>query len=158
MFISLLEAVGAIWALSFDEENRKVMVNKEKLDVVSTLLILKSSEDLKVKASANGTLWNLRVDLEKTEGFRELGMFILISTLRNESFAGQKKLEPNNFGRSQGFNQKGVSGVYSVCLLISKESRKKAILDNPKAEQNTLFCKSVMFQQLRVLLANDLFL
>ena len=78
MFISLLEAVGAIWALSFDEENRKVMVSKKELDVVSTLLILKSSEDLKVKASANGTLWNLRVDLEKTEGFRELGMFILI--------------------------------------------------------------------------------
>ena len=84
MFISLIEAVGAIWALSFDEENRKVMVNKEELDVVSTLLILKSSEDLKVKASANGTLWNLRVDLEKTEGFRELGiMFILLSYLRN---------------------------------------------------------------------------
>ena len=86
------------------------MVSKEELDVVSTLLILKSSEDLKVKASANGTLWNLRVDLEKTEGFRELGMFILISYLRNKSFAGQKSWSKIN-GLSQGFNQKGVLGA-----------------------------------------------
>ena len=74
MFCFLLtEAVGAIWALSFDEENRKVMVGNEELGVVSTLLNLKAVDNDKIKAAANGTLWNLRKELEKTETFHELG-------------------------------------------------------------------------------------
>ena len=77
MFCFLLtEAVGAIWALSFDEENRKVMVGNEEQGVVSTLLNLKAVDNDKIKAAANGTLWNLRKELEKTETFHELGRTI----------------------------------------------------------------------------------
>ena len=75
--------MGAIWALSFDRDNRKVMVENEDLRVIPLLLNLKSSDDVKVKAAANGTLWNLREDLKKTEQFHDLGRlpscYVLIS-------------------------------------------------------------------------------
>ena len=79
LFFILTEAVGAIWALSFDEENRKVMVKNEELGVITTLLNLRSSDSAKIKAAANGALWNLREDLEKTEKFHELGMLCLVA-------------------------------------------------------------------------------
>ena len=73
-YISILEAVGAIWALSFDAQNRKLMVENEEMEVISTLLNLKTVNHDKIKLSANGALWNLREDLEKTEKFHEIGM------------------------------------------------------------------------------------
>lgn len=52
-----------------------MMVEKEELGVVSTLLNLKTVDNNKIKAAANGALWNLRADLEKTKKFHELGIY-----------------------------------------------------------------------------------
>ena len=79
--ILLTEAVGAIWALSFDEENRKKMVDNEELGVVSALLNLKTVDNAKIKTAANGTLWNLRKELEESKNFHELGKYILENLL-----------------------------------------------------------------------------
>ena len=73
----LTEAIGAVWALSFDEDNRKVMVENEELCVITTLLNLKTTDDAKIKAAANGALWNLRGDLEKSKKFHDLGMYLV---------------------------------------------------------------------------------
>ena len=42
--------------------------------------------------------------------------------------------------------------------MIKCEGIIKAILENPKADQNTLFRKYVIFEPPRLLLANDLYL
>ena len=69
------EALGAIWALSFDDENRKMMVNDESLGVVARLSELKDSDNYKIKTAANGALWNLRDNLRQSTDttFRGLG-------------------------------------------------------------------------------------
>ena len=69
------EALGAIWALSFDDENRKMMVNDESLGVVARLSELNDSDNYKIKTAANGALWNLRDNLRQSTDttFRGLG-------------------------------------------------------------------------------------
>ena len=57
------EAVGAIWALSFDKDNRKVIIEDEALGAIAALSQLGESDCDKIKAAADGALWNLREDL-----------------------------------------------------------------------------------------------
>ena len=49
-------------------------MENEELRVVTTLLNLKNSYSEKIKSAANGALWTLREDLEKSEKYHELGM------------------------------------------------------------------------------------
>ena len=69
------EAAGALWALSFDQDNRKKMVDDRKLRVIQRLSDLKDSENAKIKTAATGALWNLREDLTKSDdsAYQELG-------------------------------------------------------------------------------------
>ena len=69
----------AIWALSFDEDNRKVMVQDEKLEVFPALEKLKDSHITIISKAAYGILWNLREFLQnsKLERFRNIGMYCI---------------------------------------------------------------------------------
>ena len=71
----LSEAAGALWALSFDHDNRKKMVDDRKLRVIQRLSDLKDSENAKIQTAATGALWNLREDLTKSDdsAYQELG-------------------------------------------------------------------------------------
>ena len=77
--ILITEAVGALWALSFDEDNRKNMVNYECLELISVLDKMKASENKLIREAAYGTLWNLRDLLQnsKFERFRDIGMYYI---------------------------------------------------------------------------------
>ena len=74
------EAAGALWALSFDEENRKEMVENKKLRVIQRLSELKASDINKIKTAATGALWNLREDLRMSDDptYQTLGEETLI--------------------------------------------------------------------------------
>ena len=52
------------------------MVENEELGVISALLDLRKSSNPKIKAAVNGTLWNLRKELEKSEKFHDLGKIL----------------------------------------------------------------------------------
>ena len=73
--IFVTEAVQAIWALSFDENNRAVMVQDDKLDLISILDKMRDSENRLISKAAHGTIWNLRHLLQnsKVEKFRNIG-------------------------------------------------------------------------------------
>ena len=54
------EAVGALWALSFDDYIRRAITHADELGIVAILNDLKNSKTEAVKKAANGILWNLR--------------------------------------------------------------------------------------------------
>ena len=54
------EAVGALWALSFDDDIRRAIAHADELGIVAILNDLKNSKTEAVKKAANGILWNLR--------------------------------------------------------------------------------------------------
>ena len=70
------EAVNAIWVLSFDAENQKIMVNTDDLEIVENISNLTQSANDNIRKASNGTLWNLRDELRTSENqkYREIGM------------------------------------------------------------------------------------
>lgn len=81
LYISYIitEALGAVWALSFDQDNRKVMLENEDLGIVAMLSSLRDNHCDKIKTAANGALWNLREDLRSStnESYKTIGNYLL---------------------------------------------------------------------------------
>ena len=76
IIIIIAEAVGAMWTLSFDDENRKIMMEDKKLDILMVLAELRDSDSEKIRSAADGALWNLRDDLRtpKTKKYQARGI------------------------------------------------------------------------------------
>lgn len=66
-----LEAFGALWMLSFDEENQKIMLKDDA--VMEAFIKFRTSHNIKVKKACNGALWNMREELRTIKKYRELG-------------------------------------------------------------------------------------
>lgn len=66
-----LEAFGALWMLSFDEENQKIMINDDA--VMEAFIKFRTSHNIKVKKACNGALWNMREELRTIKKYRGLG-------------------------------------------------------------------------------------
>jgi hypothetical protein len=64
------EAVGALWSLSFDENNKDMMVNDDKCKVIDTFERLTTSKDDKVKDICRKALWTMREGLVKSTYFQ----------------------------------------------------------------------------------------
>ena len=69
------EAVGALWSLSFDENNKDMMINDDKCKVIDTFERLTSSEDDKVKDICRKALWTMREGLVKSTRYKSLGKY-----------------------------------------------------------------------------------
>ncbi|OPL20446.1 hypothetical protein AM593_06427, partial [Mytilus galloprovincialis] len=55
------EAVCAVWALSFDNDNRKEMIEKKEWKVIATLERLSKSSDQTVKMVSRNALWTIKM-------------------------------------------------------------------------------------------------
>ena len=69
------EAVGALWSLSFDENNKDMMINDDKCKAIDTFERLTSSEDDKVKDICRKALWTMREGLVKSTRYKSLGKY-----------------------------------------------------------------------------------
>lgn len=76
MRLSSAEALGAIWALAFDETNRDKMV--EDGSVVELIIKLKDSTVESVRTQAGNILWTLREELARSPNklFQQTGAFL----------------------------------------------------------------------------------
>ena len=68
--------MNAIWVLSFDAANQKVMVHTDDLEVIETVCDLTQGANEKIRKASNGTLWNLREELRTSENqkYQDIGM------------------------------------------------------------------------------------
>lgn len=69
--IILLEAFGALWMLSFDKDNQKIMLKDDAL--METFIKFRTSHNMKVKNACNGALWNMREKLRTIKKYKEIG-------------------------------------------------------------------------------------
>ncbi|XP_060064487.1 uncharacterized protein LOC132544855 [Ylistrum balloti] len=67
------EAVGAMWTLSFDEENQKDMIQDNECKPVDTFIRLQHSPDKEVRKTCNGALWTMRDRLAQSENYKDVG-------------------------------------------------------------------------------------
>ncbi|XP_059176158.1 uncharacterized protein LOC131955877 [Physella acuta] len=72
------EAINALWALSFNDENKKKMLDEPNL--VEKVYRMYSLADGSRKQAFHGVLWSIRNELAESEKFKEIGKEIL--TLR----------------------------------------------------------------------------
>ncbi|KAK3083289.1 hypothetical protein FSP39_018644 [Pinctada imbricata] len=66
------EAFGALWTLSFDEDNQDTMISGTD-GVIEVFLSHRFSTESKIKKSCNGALWNMREKLKLSEKYKEIG-------------------------------------------------------------------------------------
>lgn len=62
-----------MWSLSFDKDNKHMMINDEKCKAIDTFERLMSSEDEKVKDICRKALWTMREGLVKSTRYKSLG-------------------------------------------------------------------------------------
>ncbi|KAK3578931.1 hypothetical protein CHS0354_035563 [Potamilus streckersoni] len=65
------DAVGAIWALTFDKETQKMMLEDKTLNIFSMLLDLTKSLDC-IRTATEGTLWLFRNELAQDEAYKDV--------------------------------------------------------------------------------------
>jgi hypothetical protein len=65
-FLLLLEAVGALWTLSFDEQNRAEMINNPDSKVIDTLYKCHKAENEEVRKICYKALWTMRDHLKSS--------------------------------------------------------------------------------------------
>ncbi|XP_062588039.1 uncharacterized protein LOC134249708 [Saccostrea cucullata] len=86
-----IEALGALWMLSFDKENQDVMVKDDT--VMKTLIDLQTSQTKKIKNACHGALWNMREKLSSIDKYKELG---------NEYKRDEKEVTSESSGSHRG--------------------------------------------------------
>ncbi|XP_061166315.1 uncharacterized protein LOC133175222 [Saccostrea echinata] len=66
-----IEALGALWMLSFDKENQDIMIKDDA--VMKTFIDFHTSSTKKIKNACSGALWNMREKLSSVDKYKELG-------------------------------------------------------------------------------------
>ncbi|XP_064596636.1 uncharacterized protein LOC135463305 [Liolophura sinensis] len=74
------EAVNALWALSFDDENKELIIQEPGM--MKRLMELGKSSDADVKKSALGIMWILRYNLRDKKDYHELGKNLIGKRLK----------------------------------------------------------------------------
>lgn len=76
--VSLTESVSAIWAMCFDEDNRKRVANDKELGVVELLHDLQKSENPQIKKACDGALFTLWDSLKASSVtfYKSISMFV----------------------------------------------------------------------------------
>lgn len=69
--IIILEAFGALWVLSFDKDNQKIMLKDDS--VMEAFKKFRTSHNIKINNACNGALWNMREKLKTIKKYKELG-------------------------------------------------------------------------------------
>lgn len=65
------EGVKALWALSFDDDNKERIIQESGM--IKRLMELSKSSDADIKKSAMGVMWILRYNLKDKKDYQELG-------------------------------------------------------------------------------------
>lgn len=71
--LPILEAVGALWTLSFDEQNRAEMINNPDSKVIDTLYKCHKAENEEVRKICYKALWTMRDHLKSSEHYKHIG-------------------------------------------------------------------------------------
>ncbi|KAL3892257.1 hypothetical protein ACJMK2_004481, partial [Sinanodonta woodiana] len=91
-------AVGAIWALAFDKENQRIMLEDKTMNIVNMLLDLTKCLDI-VRKAAEGTLWTLRNQLKHMAEFKDLD---LVRRVRDYNDQEQQNPRKSDARRKKG--------------------------------------------------------
>ena len=75
--------MSALWALSFDCDNKKKICNEEQLGVVDLFVHLKNSEDERIRKVCKRALWTIRDELKssRVDKYKKLGKLLPIFVL-----------------------------------------------------------------------------
>lgn len=65
-----IEAFGALWVLSFDKDNQKIMLKDDA--VMEAFKKFRTSHNIKINNACNGALWNMREKLRTIKKYKEL--------------------------------------------------------------------------------------
>ena len=71
--IIFIEAVGALWSLSYDENIRMQMIKDMDCTAIDTFERLMTSPDAKVKGICRKALWTMRDSLVNSKRYKALG-------------------------------------------------------------------------------------
>ncbi|KAL3892244.1 hypothetical protein ACJMK2_004472, partial [Sinanodonta woodiana] len=93
-----MEAVGAIWALAFDKENQRIMLEDKTMNIVNMLLDLAKCLDI-VRKAAEGTLWTLRNQLKHMAEYKDLD---LVRRVRDYNDQEQQNPRKSDARRKKG--------------------------------------------------------